>query len=358
MFPNDGVRAVRPYQLTCLFCRAGATTLHPTQERVAGLAEAIRQAPDQPLMLRCNLGDVCAYQNCGTAEDTPEGPDFNRKRDADLLQWLDLAPGTVLPARLLLKRLLFRLPTVAGICGYARVTGPAWQGCAKAFSGDYERGRERGIAAVIPPRPKAEMVAEKARSMQALGRGGPIPLRPHLLLCAICQYGGGTQPPYPEDNLPELLRLACEPGCRLQVELVTGATWAVCAPCPQFTAAGCCVTGRVSGAALYNEAKDLNVLQALGLTYGTAMAARDIFRLILERIPSTDGVCALNRIPLPEHSVWLDGCHGMTFPGPYEKGRRELWSALGCAGTPPEPRTESEAAARGAARPPPTASPA
>lgn len=177
---------------------------HPTQERVAGLAEAIRQDPDQPLMLRCNLGDVCAYQNCGTAEDTPEGPDVNRKRDADLLQWLDLPPGTVLPARLLLKRLLFRLPMVGGICGYAR----------------------------------------------------------------------------------------------------------------------------------------------------------DMFRLILERIPSTDGVCALNRIPLPEHSVWLDGCHSMTFPGPYEKGQRELWSALGCAGTPVESRIESEAEARGAVRPPPTASPA
>src|SRR5512137_62474 len=104
MFTQDTVRSVRPYQLACLFCRAGAQTLHPTQERVAALAEAIRQTPDLPLMLRCNLGDLCAYQNCGTVDDTPEGADFNRKRDADLLQWLDLAPGTVLPARLLLKR--------------------------------------------------------------------------------------------------------------------------------------------------------------------------------------------------------------------------------------------------------------
>ena len=234
MFSDAGFRSVRPYQLACLFCRAGADggPLHPTQARVAPLADAIRQTPDLPLMLRCNLGDVCAYQNCGTTEDTPEGADFNRKRDADVLQWLDLAPGSVLPARLVLKRLLFRLPSVAGVCGYERVTGPAWQGCAKAFSGDYERGRERGIEAVIPSRPQAEMTAEKERSLQALALGTPVPVRPHLLLCAICQYGGGTRPPYAEDNLPELLQMACDPSCRLQVELVTGATWAVCGSCP------------------------------------------------------------------------------------------------------------------------------
>ncbi len=330
----QGVRSVRPYQLACLFCRAGAQTLHPTQERVAGLADTIRQTPDVPLMLRCNLGDLCAYQNCGPAEDTPEGAEFNRKRDADLLQWLDLAPGTILPALLLLKRLLFRLPTVRGVCGYEHVTGPAWQGCAKAFSRDYERGRELGIEAVIPARDAAAMAAAKERSVGVLGQDGPIPVRPHLLLCAICQYGGGTRPPYAEDNLPELLQQALAPDCPLQVELVTGATWAVCASCPHFTADGCCVTGRVAGAALYNEAKDLNTLQALGLTYGTVMGARELFALICERIPTADGVCALNRVPLPEHSVWLDGCHSMVFPGPYEAGRAALWSALGCAGRP------------------------
>lgn len=331
MFNGSNIRSVRPYKLACLFCRAGAQTLHPTQAGVAELAESIRQIPDQPLMLRCNLGDLCAYQNCGTAEDTPEGADFNRKRDADLLQWLDVPPGTILPARLLLKRLLLRLPTVAGVCGYARVTGPAWMGCSKAFSGDYERGRELGIEAVIPGRPAAEMVAEKERSLRDIGQSGPIPIRPHLLFCAICQYGKGDRPPFAEDNLPELLQLASDPGCKLQVELVTGATWAVCASCPHFTLSGCCVTGRLSGAAMYNEAKDLNVLQAMGLTYGTVMGVRDMFRLMLERVPTTDGVCALNLVPLPPHSVWLDACHKMSFPGPYEQGRDALLKVFGCS---------------------------
>jgi hypothetical protein len=76
------------------------------------------------------------------------------------------------------------------------------------------------------------------------------------------------------------------------------------------------------------------VLQAIGLTYGTVMGAREMLRLILERAPTTNRVCALNQVPLPDHSVWLDACHSMVFPGPYEKGRAELWTALGCAGTP------------------------
>jgi hypothetical protein len=330
------VRSVRPYQLACLFCRAGAAagTLHPTQERVADLADTIRRNPDVPLMLRCNVGDLYAFQNCGTAEDTPEGPDFNRKRDVDLLQWLDLVPGTTMPARQVLKRLLLRVPTVGGICGYAKPTSPCWQGCAKAFSGDYERGHARGIEAVIPPRPAAQMAADKQRSMQTLVAGAPIPLRPHLLVCGICQYGNGVRPPYPEDNLPELLQAAQDPDCRLEVELVTGATAVICAPCPNYSPGGFCVTGRLSGGGLYNEVKDLNVLHALGLTYGTVMNVRKMFRLILERIPTTSRVCALNMIPLPEHSAWLDACHSMTFPGPYEKGRAALLEPLGCQPSP------------------------
>jgi hypothetical protein len=128
--------------------------------------------------------------------------------------------------------------------------------------------------------------------------------------------------------------MVLDPDCSLQVELVSGAPWAMCAPCPHRSAAGCCVIGRLSCGGLYNEVKDLNVLQALGLTYGAVMDARRIFRLICERVPTADGVCALNTIPLPEFSVWLDGCHSMVFPGPYERGRAALGEALGCEGPP------------------------
>ncbi len=99
MLDESGVRSVRPYQLVCLFCRAGSSGPHPSQESVAELAGAIRKTPDMPLRVCCNATGIYAYQDPGVEEDTPEGAELNRKRDMDLLQWLDLAPGTVLPAR-------------------------------------------------------------------------------------------------------------------------------------------------------------------------------------------------------------------------------------------------------------------
>ena len=334
MSESNRIRSVRPYQLACLFCRAGSSSPHPSQEAAAGLAAAIRQAPDLPLMLRCNAGGIYAYQDPGVAEDTPEGPEFNRKRDTDLLQWLDLPPGTILPARVLLKRLLLRVPSVQGICGSETPTSEAWRGCAKAASGDYECGREGGIGALIEPRPEAEMGVDKDASMAAMEAADVVPIRPHLLLCALCQYGGGTRPPFHDDNLPEFLQAVISPDSRCQVRLVPGAEWTLCAPCPHRTADGSCVIGQVSCGGLYNEAKDLNVLQVLGLTYGTVMDAREMYRLVLTRIPTVNGVCALTRIPVGQHSVWEDGCHTMTFPGPYERARDALWNAFGCEGAP------------------------
>ena len=319
-----GIRTVRPYQLACLLCRAGAAAPHPIQERVADLAAQIRKTPDMPLALRCNVGDAYAYQDPGPANDTPEGPDFNRKRDVDLLQWMDLAPGSILPARVALKRLMARVHSVQGICGYETVTGPAWEGCPKAFSGDYERGYEQGIEALIPPRPQAEMQAEKERSIAALREAEVVGIRPHILLCAVCQYGNGVRPPFAEDNLPEFLEMVMQPDCELAVKLVPGADWDMCAPCPYRSEAGCCVTGALSCGGLYNEAKDLNVLQALGLTYGTVMNAREVFRLIFERIPTAHNVCALTVVDVPDLSVWKDACSRTPFEWGYDRGREML----------------------------------
>jgi len=109
------------------------------------------------------------------------------------------------------------------------------------------------------------------------------------------------------------------------VTLVPGADWMMCAPCPhRVDALNSCVCGTIGSGGLYNEMKDLNVMQRLGLTYGTTLPAREIYKLIFERIPKTDGVCALdNRIA--EISVWRDGC-GRTVPAcpGYLKGRAAL----------------------------------
>jgi len=318
-------RVVRPYQLACLVCRAGSERPEGPQEKVEELAEQVGLHPDLPLMVAANLGETFAYQDPGTADDTPEGADFNLKRDLDLLQWLDIAPGTVLPARLLLGRLLLRVPSVRGICGYEKVTGEAWRGCLKAFSGDYERGQAKGLKGLLTQRTREEMDADKVRSIAALEAAEVVKIRPHILLCSVCQYASGVRPPFAEDNLPELLQTVMEKDCKLKVKLVPSADWDMCAPCPsRIDGNDGCVCGKIGSGGLYNQVKDINVLQALGLTYGTVMDAREMYRLIFERIPTASGVCVLNAIPVPDHSFWHDGCSDSTQPAGYDKGREML----------------------------------
>jgi hypothetical protein len=325
---------IRPYQLACLVCRVGGNEPIPTDDRIAELGRLIREDPDRPLTLVANIGDAYAWQDPGNGEDTREGPDFNRKRDLDILHRLDLAPGSTLPARTLLKRFVRRLPTVEGICGYAEVTGPAWRGCDRAFSGDYERGVAAGTDPLIPTRRADEMAAEKQRSLAALEQADTVRIRPHILLCSICQWAGGTRPPFAEDNLPEFLQMILT-GHNPQVELVPQADWDMCAPCPwRVPGINACITGQFACGGVYNEMKDLEVLQALGLTYGTVMPARDIYKLIFERIPTTRGVCALTKVDVADYSVWKDGCSTMTEASGYDRGRVELWEAFGCEGQP------------------------
>jgi hypothetical protein len=322
--------ALRPYQLLCLVCALGETDAPPKDRKLKAILTRIRKNPDLPVALVCNAGDVFAYQDPGTADDTPEGREFNIKRDFDILYRLGLAPGSILPARILLRLLLHQITTVQGVCGYGAVTSAAWAGCAKANSQSYEKGRQKGISAIIPARPKAEMDAEKRKSMEALLTGKGITVRPHILLCAVCQYANGVRPPFADDNLPEFLELILTKQPDLPVTLARGADWMMCAPCPsRVPHLNACVCGLIGSGGLYNEMKDLNVLQQLGLTYGTTMRARDLFRLIFARIPKALGVCALQGEHLPDYSVWRDGCGRTAGPHGYDKGREMLLDKIG-----------------------------
>ena len=99
----------------------------------------------------------------------------------------------------------------------------------------------------------------------------------------------------------------------------------MCGPCPtRVPKLNACVCGPICSGGLYNEMKDLNVLQALGLTYGTTMKAREMYKLIFERIPKTDGICALDS-SVADLSVWHDGCGERAPCCPkYQKGREIL----------------------------------
>jgi hypothetical protein len=144
----------------------------PKAPKLKELLGRIRRDPETPLALCCNAGDVYVYQDPGTADDTPEGRDYNRKRDLDILQRLDAPPGATHPARTWLAMLLKGIPSVAGLCAYPAVTSEAWKGCARAGSGSYERARTKGLNALIPPRNEAEMARDKQAAIPG-GRNRP-----------------------------------------------------------------------------------------------------------------------------------------------------------------------------------------
>lgn len=319
---------VRPYQMLCLFCHQGQELAGSQGEAVRVLAEAIGSEPDMPVMLVCNAHDVYAYQDPGPREEIG-ADEFNRKRDLDILQVLDLAPGSILPARTLLHRILKAIPTVDGLCGHGDAPA-AWRGCPRAEAGHYEAGAAKGIAALIQPRDPAQMNADKASSVAALEASDELRIRPHVIICAVCNYGNreGRYEPLAEDNIVEFIDLIRRRP-DLKVTMAQGADWMICAPCPQRVAhLNACVNVAGSGG-LSNEKRDLDLLQVLGLTYGSSLPAREMLKLIFERVPSTQAICRRDNPPL---SVWWDGCGEANRDAGnvgYAKGREMLSRELG-----------------------------
>lgn len=296
---------VRPYRLLCLFCSLGGELPGPLREPLAALREAIRECPDRPLALRCQAEDVYAYQHPGLDDDTPEGPEYNRKRDLDVLYCLDLPPGAILPARTLLYRVLAAIPTVTGICGYEEPTA-TWPGCERGRSGQYEQGVKRGIEGLIPPRDAAECEREKRASVAEMEREQELRIRPHVIMCAVCNYGAANGAPEPlaADNIVEFINIIRR-NPRVPVKLVPGADWMICAPCPQrVPELNACVNVAGSGG-LSNEKRDLDLLQRLDLAYGATVPGGELLLRILDRVPSTQAIC---RRDSPHLSVWRDGC--------------------------------------------------
>ncbi len=290
--PADAVTLdVRPYQLMCIVCHIGEGQTEKVENpRLAAILAAVRQDPKVPLRLVCNADSVYRYQSPGLAEDTPEGELFNEKRDLDILQKLGLVPGDTRPAIDLFQRLLTRIGSAEGICGYGTATSQAWTGCSRAASGLYEKGRTLGIAAVIPPRDANEKAAYKKTSVDAIYGAGALQIRPHHLMCMSCFYGARMDrlAPIQEDNLFEAID-AIRKNPDLPVTLLRG-TCMICPPCSHYDPkTRLCLGGR--SMALRDQKKDLDVLRKLGLEYGDTLPARKLFELLYERIPSTRDVC-------------------------------------------------------------------
>jgi hypothetical protein len=318
---------LRPYQLLCTICSMGQEGAEPVKqyEKCKQTLEIIRKNPDMPVTLTCRAGAMFNFQDSGVKENTPESDVFNNKRDLDVLQILGLEPGCTMPARMLFRTAFTGISSVSDICGYGTVTGDAWKGCPKASSGNYERGCKKGIDALFSPRSEEEMAAEKKKSIEALNAASVVTVRPHILVCAVCQYGDGKRPPFKADNLPELLDIIINRNPDLLIKMAPGADWMICAPCatrsPKLNA--CMNTGEI-----VSQQRDLRLLQKLGLQFGSTIKARDLYRLIFERITTTHGtpdICLKNNT-MP--SIWCDSCSGQTPIERYEKGVRELKEKL------------------------------
>lgn len=281
---------VRPYQLMCVVCRIGeGRTEDLGDPRLTEILKTVRGDPKLPLALRCNADTVYRYQNPGHGEDTPEGELHNAKRDLDILQKLGLVPGDTRPARDMFERLLDNVSTARGICAYEKVTSPTWQGCPRAESGNYEKGRALGIKAVIPPRDAKDKANSKKTSAAEVYEAKTLRIRPHHLLCMSCFFGRAEKlAPIQEDNLFEAID-AIQKNPDFPVMLVAGCCM-ICPPCSMYDpATNLCVGGR--SMALRDQKKDLDVLQKLGLKYGDTLPARKLYQLLYERIPSTRDIC-------------------------------------------------------------------
>ena len=176
------------------------------------------------------------------------------------------------------------------------------------------------------------MAREKEKSPRALRSARVVTSRPHILVCAVCQYGDGVRPPYKEDNLPELLDLILNRNPDVLIRMAPGADWMMCAPCPaRIPALNACSHVWGSGE-LDSQKRDLDLLQKLGLRFGSTMKARELYRLIFERVTTTHGIpdICLKYNAMP--SVWWDECAGHLYQAnpkaKYEKGKRALMEKL------------------------------
>jgi len=333
---NPAGMKVRPYQLMCAICSLGGPL--PDDGRsvwIDQLLERVKLDPDTPLTIVCNAGDLFAYQDPGTEQDTPEGADYNRKRDLDILQRMNWPPGITLPARVVFMSLFplkgrpLPIPSAMSICGFGS-KDPGWEGCVKTQSGDYEKGLARGVAAIIPARSKVEMAHAKQATLEAMRSADEITMRPHLLLCAVCQLAADIRPPFEPDNLPEFLQMILHERPEAKVRFVPHADAMMCGPCPQRVPGKLGCTNVSGSGGLSNEKRDLDVLAQMGLHFGSVMKVRDLYRLIFERVSSSMSTCS--RPGSGPTSVWWD--RGCGDPDPrtrhqlFETGRDQLKDRL------------------------------
>jgi len=285
---------VRPYQLMFIVCKIGAG-LDPDlgDERLTEICRKVRENPLIPISLRCNVDNLYRYQNPGRDADTSDSEYVNDKRDLDILQRLGMVPGETRPAMALIGRLLTQVETAKGICGFDRSDSATWKSSSDVTCEDYEKGRALGLGAIIPPRSEEEMARVKEESAEATSQAEKLLIRPHHTMCMSCFYGQRARnnqelAPIAEDNLYEVI-VAIQKNPEIPITLIAGPCM-ICPPCHNYDPkTRLCIDGTSMG--LRDEKKDLDFLQQLDLKYGDTLPARKLFKMLYERIHSTEEIC-------------------------------------------------------------------
>ena len=238
---------------------------------------------------------------------------LNRKRDLDVLQRLGLSPGDTRRVWYLYELLLKSVETPVGFCAHDT---PGWEGCSLARSGAYESVRQRGWKEIVYDRPEQDMSEARRQSIERIRTDKILNVRPHHLMCMSCWVGGtGGEGERGNDTLDAIWRRICDDP-NLQIRIVEGNCEA-CHCCDGFHVESTrCVH---AGGLLRDYKKDLDVFQRLGKMPGDIMNARELLKLIYEKVRDTTEVCGYGsgEATSNEWSV----CSGPTGNAGYAKAR-------------------------------------
>lgn len=316
--PGAEPLAVRGHWLACAVCaRGGCRTPPPGRAVIQRLLKFMWAYPFAPLKVMGDVDVIRAHYFDAYEGRSPEllpkafrarSADYVwRRKDLEVCRVLGIIPNTVVPAHHVYKWLFLRQPTLERLCRTGSPPSAEWPECPHARRGYYEKiassdirtgfadqtrlGEKmigRGRWAMIRPRSRAAMKNAKERSAHfILHDATRLYIRPNHCLCILCATAKDPErPPLIEDNLVELYRrMTAEPD--IPVTLTEGCCM-VCDACNVYhPGEHLCYHGHIKSAL-----RDLMMLERLGLPPGATLPARDLYRLIYERIGSFADICA------------------------------------------------------------------
>lgn len=307
---NSEIIKVRPYQLMCLICRAGRRNdeKYYFEEKLNELSIKIAENINRPLFITCNCVSAYAWQNPGREYDTPEGLEFNDRRDLAILRELNMIPGTAQPASDVIRKIFEHIKTCDDICARGESCSDKWQECKFAHSGNYEHAIEAGTDSIIPPcRSKDELSLCKKESAAQLYNEKKLQIRPHHLICIACIMAGRKlcdMEPLEADHAYEVMDII-QKNPNIPIELLSGPCM-LCPPCAGYSPKyNVCNAG--IGMGLRDEKKDLDILMLLGMKFGDIVPGGELYKKLFAVLDSTRNLCGRGH-ETAKVDEWISGC--------------------------------------------------